>query len=156
MKCISPFSLLLAGSVLLTAAGCPSALPPNSAGGGSSTPAVETVADKADDVKTLEAAEAALTKDSAGHVTAVELNPDTATDEQLVHLKGLPNVVTLDAGGRGVTDKGLAALAGHPSLRTLRMERALVTNAGMALLKDIPKLEEIDLKRTDITAEGFK
>ena len=73
--------------------------------GGSGVAAPAAKPDSAGDVKALEEANAILTKDAGGNVIAVELDHESGNDEQVVLLKGLPNVVTLDAGSRGVTDK---------------------------------------------------
>src|SRR5688572_16192285 len=111
--CCSVFtrlSMLAVAMLLLSAAGCPSPLPP---------------AAKPDAVQALEAAGAVLKKNSAGAVTDIELDSAQGSDEQLKHLKDLPSVQMLSAvEARGVTDAGLALLAGHPSLREIKLERS--------------------------------
>src|SRR5262245_6055663 len=120
--------LLCCGALVAVSAGCPSSTPPAPVGGaggansgGSASTAAAAQPDSAADVKALEDAGAILGRDAAGNVIAVEVDHDTGNDEQIARLKGLPNLITLDAGASGVTDKGLASLKGHPSLRVLKL-----------------------------------
>src|SRR5688572_20431848 len=84
---------------LLVAAGCPSTVPPagpKAGGSGQSAKAdSKGLNESAADVEALKAAKASLTTDSAGNVVTVELDSASGNDEQLGHLKGLPNLRTL-------------------------------------------------------------
>lgn len=148
------FSLVATAPLLLV--GCPTPPAPPQEGPGAEVPVKPEVAqDDEAEVKALEAEGATLVRNDAGNVTEVKLGVD-GNDDNLVHLKGLPALIRVEASVRGVTDAGMVHLAGLPTVRTLVLELSSVTDAGMADLAKMPALEDIQLKRCDLTSKGYE
>jgi mono/diheme cytochrome c family protein len=78
------------------------------------------------------------------------------TDDDLVILKDMPNLVELDLGGTKVTDKGLEHLAGLTNMVRLHLERTAITGSGLVHLKDMAKLNYLNLYGTQVTDEALE
>jgi uncharacterized protein YjbI with pentapeptide repeats len=102
-----------------------------------------TLDTKAQTTKESQDAAVAAIKELGGKITFDEKNPDKpvvavdlshsstkATD--LVHLKGLTSLQTLDLNGTEVTDAGLVHLEGLKSLQELRLLDTQVTHDGLS------------------------
>jgi hypothetical protein len=77
------------------------------------------------------------------------------TDECLLPLKDLKELVYLNLRGQDVTDASLAHLKGLTSLTRLHLERTKITNKGLESLKGLVNLEYLNLYGTDITDAGL-
>jgi len=82
--------------------------------------------------------------------------PPTATaDDDLVRLKNVKGLQTLDLLGKQVTDAGLVHLKGLKGLRVLSLQQTRVTDAGLAHLKELEGLRELELSFTRVTDAGL-
>jgi hypothetical protein len=95
-----------------------------------------------------------LRDDSLVRVTRVSF-PKSATDAELVHLRGLNQLRRLDLGFTKVTDAGLPHLQGLSRLRELRLNDTKVTDAGLAILQGLSELQELQLDNTKVTDAGL-
>src|SRR5438045_2714246 len=68
------------------------------------------------------------------NVTKVEVS-DRFTDNDLIHLQGLPTLTCLILKYAHVTDSGLAHIQGFPQLLRLDLTGTQITNAGLAHLQ---------------------
>ena len=96
------------------------------------------------------------TKSPEKPVTTVYLYDTQVTDSELVHLKGLMSLQTLDLRGTQVTDTGLAHLKGLTSLQTLFLSGTRVTDAGLVHLKDLTSLQKLIVIGTQVTDAGVE
>ena len=71
--------------------------------------------DDAEAVKALKALKAGMGTDENGSVIEVDFSNSQATDDDLVHLKGLPKLSTLFIGSQ-ISDKGMAHVEGLTTL----------------------------------------
>jgi len=81
----------------------------------------------------------------------LQLNPSRATDDVLVHVGRLKNVVSLNLRGANITDAGLVHLKSLGNLRRLHLERTKITDAGIRHLAGLSRLEYLNLYGTKIT-----
>jgi CxxC motif-containing protein (DUF1111 family) len=86
----------------------------------------------------------------------LELSQTQVTDAGLAHLKALTKLRQLDLGINVLTDAGLAHLSGLSDLRALNLRFTLISDAGLAHLRDLPQLQLLKLDDTQVTAEGLK
>lgn len=77
------------------------------------------------------------------------------TDDDLVHLKKLPDITGLFLRRCKITDKGLESLAGLTKLKFLYLTGTEVTDKGLESLKGLTKLEALNLEGTQVTDEGL-
>lgn len=90
-------------------------------------------------------------------VYSVKLRGTHVTDAELEHIKGLPQLQSLDLWGTQVTDAGLEEqLKGLKQLRRLGLAFAKVTDAGLERLKGLAQLGRLDLRGTQVTDAGLK
>jgi Leucine-rich repeat (LRR) protein len=81
---------------------------------------------------------------------------NSATDEDLLHVRRLRRLEGLDVRGSGrITDAGLARLSGLSNLRGLDLSETPVTDAGMAHLGGLTGLVELNRDDTAITDAGL-
>ena len=85
-------------------------------------------------------------KEVAFHLSGTEL-----TDEGLLHVKDVSEVIHLQLRGTKITDAGLAHLSGMDSLVKLHLEKTAITDAGLAHLKGLESLEYLNVYGTDVT-----
>jgi hypothetical protein len=77
------------------------------------------------------------------------------SDAELVHLKGLTSLKSLDLGGyMHMTDGGLEHLKGLTTLQTLILPEQ-ITDAGLLHLKGVTELQALNLGNTKITDTGL-
>ena len=89
-------------------------------------------------------------------VVWVQFRGPRVTDAGLAHLKGLPQLQTLDLGLHAqVTDAGLKHLKGLTQLQTLKLDFCpQVTDAGLEHLKGLIQLKRLNLMGTKVTDAG--
>ena len=85
----------------------------------------------------------------------LDLSHTKITDAGLTHLKGLTGLQTLDLSHTKITHTGLTHLKGLTGLQTLNLSWSRVTNAGLANLKGLTGLQELDLSGPYITSDPF-
>ena len=85
-------------------------------------------------------------KEVAFHLSGTEL-----TDEGLLHVKDVSEVIHLQLRGTKITDAGLAHLSGMDSLVKLHLEKTAITDAGLAHLKGLEGLEYLNVYGTGVT-----
>ncbi len=90
------------------------------------------------------------------NVVWLNLRGTKITDAGLVHLKGLERLTRLHLEKTEVTDAGLPHLAGLANLEYLNLYGTKVSNAGLDHLKDLKKLKKLYLWQTQVTEEGVK
>jgi Leucine-rich repeat (LRR) protein len=82
--------------------------------------------------------------------------PSGASDEDLIHLRCLPGVLSLDLVGTRVTDAGLAEVARLRGLEGLGLSGTPITDAGVTQLLALEQLYTLDLNYTVVTDEGLQ
>lgn len=86
---------------------------------------------------------------------SLDLMDTEITDAGLVHLKDLRGLQTLNLGGTKVTDAGLVHLKGLTGLQSLTLYDTKVTDQGLAHLKGMKDLRLLNLEVTKVTDEGL-
>lgn len=99
--------------------------------------------------------------DRFGRVTKVILHRCPVTDADLVLLRGLTELRTLNLRGAscvgpGITDAGLVHLADLPNLQVLELSvNPGITSDGLKSLKNLKRLTTLNLFNTHVTNEGL-
>ena len=107
-------------------------------------------------IKALKDLKVGLGYDENGSVTEVSFFNTEATDDDLVHLKGLPKLTTLFIGSR-IGDKGLSHVEGLTTLNFIDCTfNTKITDKGVAYLEGLINLEGISLADTQVTDKGLK
>ncbi len=86
----------------------------------------------------------------------INLNNTQVTDAGLMHLKGLTNLKSLDLNNTQITDTGLVHLKGLIGLHGLHLDNTQVTDTGLEHLKGLTRLGTISLHDTQVTDIGIK
>jgi hypothetical protein len=89
---------------------------------------------------------AATTAAGLREITELDLRGAKIGDQDLVHLRALPNLASLNLRGTEVTDAGLHHLAALPKLEVLTLRGTAVTGTGLASLP--VSLHHVDLTDT--------
>jgi hypothetical protein len=84
----------------------------------------------------------------------LNLRGQPVTDASTVHLKGLTSLTRLHLEKTQITDKGLENLKGLTNLEYLNLYGTAVTDAGLSSLKDMKKLKNLYLWQTKVTPAG--
>ena len=122
---------------------------------GSQPESGETSVQAADDaVAALKKLDAKIKENEQGEVVEVNLLRTRIIDAELVHLKGLTKLQSLDLYGTKVTDVGLADLKGLTNLKVLFLSGPQITDAGLVHLKGMTKLVSVQLNNTKVTDTG--
>ncbi len=106
-------------------------------------------------------------KKLGGNVTIDENNPQTpvisvdfelskVTDADLVILKGLPQLQSLELEDTFVADAGLERLKGLAQLQRLGLRGTDITDAGLEHLKGLGRLADLDLGETKVADRGLE
>jgi Leucine rich repeat len=85
----------------------------------------------------------------------LDLGSNEITDAGLTHLEGLIRLEALNLSGTRITDAGLTHLEGLTRLEALDLTGTRVTGAGLVHLKGLANLQELDLDETRVTATGL-
>jgi Leucine-rich repeat (LRR) protein len=85
-------------------------------------------------------------------VTAVAMNNEAFTDEDVDILRSLPSVTQLTVSGSRITDAAMSAIARLPNLTVLDVTQTKVTAAGLEQLKACKKLGQLHLSPSPGTA----
>ena len=93
--------------------------------------------------------------DRKGNPGGVRLGQSQVTDTDLMHLKPLIHLKTVDLGGLQITDAGLANLADLPLIEKLNLGKTMVTDAGLGRLAKLKRLKELNLSQTRVTNMGL-
>ena len=97
------------------------------------------------------------TKDKPHEPIELTFAEHLAGDLDLVQLKHLPSLETLDFNGiRRVTDAGFANIRWLPNLRTLNLGGTRISDDGLANVSNLGKLETLHLWLTTITDDGLE
>lgn len=109
------------------------------------------------DTAWIDAVGGAVTRDSAGRITGVDLRATWITDTDLRKLARLPHLTHLDLSITRVTDQGMQELKGLTGITDLNLHFAeYVTDEGLAALKGWKKLKRLNVhgtKASDTTLE---
>ncbi|MES1261591.1 MAG: hypothetical protein ABUS49_07645 [Acidobacteriota bacterium] len=90
-------------------------------------------------------------RDSAGHVTGVNLRGTWVGDSDLRRLSELPDLTYLDLSLTHITDQGMHEIKNLPGITELNLYFAeYVTDEGLAAIKDWKKLRRLNLHGTKI------
>ena len=104
--------------------------------------------DDAEAVKALKALKAGMGTDENGSVIEVDFSNSQATDDDLVHLKGLPKLSTLFIGSQ-ISDKGMAHVEGLTTLTFVDCTfNTKITDKGVSYLASLVNLEGVSLADT--------
>ena len=96
-----------------------------------------------------------IAQDSEDKEAAFHLSGKELTDEGLVHLKEIENLIWLNLANTKITDAGLKHLSGLTGLTKLHLEKTQVGDAGLAHLKGLDKLEYLNLYGTQVSDAGL-
>jgi len=91
----------------------------------------------------------------APNVERVQADDKPLTDADLVNLRGLRRLDSLELCGTKITDAGLQHLRHVPQLSNLQLSKTAITDAGLVHLKAVPRLEVLLLDGTQITDAGL-
>ena len=89
-------------------------------------------------------------KEVAFHLSGKDLS-----DEGLVHLQEVENLIWLNLANTAISDAGLAHVGQLKSLKRLHLEKTHIGDAGLAHLKDLSDLEYLNLYGTQVTDAGL-
>jgi len=96
--------------------------------------------------------------DEQGSVTSVSFfgaDFTKVTDAELEHLKGFPNLESLELPLTQITDAGLEHLKGLTNLESLTLTDTGITDAGLIHLEGMTQLEKLDLRGTQVKGPGL-
>lgn len=100
----------------------------------------------------IEKAGGTVTRDSAGHVTAVDLRASWITDSDMPALARMPDLKRLDLSLTRISDRGLRTLKTAPGIEELNLYFAeQVGDEGAAVLRNWKHLKRLNLRGTKIT-----
>jgi Leucine-rich repeat (LRR) protein len=112
--------------------------------------------DDAAAVAALESLDVELARYDTGSIMEVRFEAGKASDDDLVHLKGLPNLKEVTLSGSPITDAGLEHLKGLSTLTMLDLSGSEITDAGLEQLTALRQLGFLYLTNTQVTDEGVK
>lgn len=87
--------------------------------------------------------------------TDVTLAGAEITDDDLLVLRDLQELQSLNVGNTAISDEGMAFIADLNQLRRLTLSGTKVTDRGLTWLSSLPRLRELDLRQTAVTGTGF-
>jgi hypothetical protein len=98
-----------------------------------------------------------LGEDFFSSVIAVDINSHNVTDDSLVHVEPLADLVNLGLWDscEQVTDRGLSHLTGLSKLKVLYLSDTGITNDGLVHLHGLNRLQTLYLSGTKITNGGL-
>jgi len=100
----------------------------------------------------IEKAGGTVTRDSAGHVTEVDLRASWVTDSDLPALARMPDLRRLDLSLTRISDRGLRTLKTAPGIEELNLYFAeQVSDEGAVVLRNWKHLKRLNLRGTKIT-----
>ena len=115
----------------------------------------EPPAQAADDaVAALKKLRAKIERNEQGEVIGVSIASRKFTDADLVHLKELTSLETLNLRSTKITDAGLVHLKPLSNLETLYLTGTKINDAGLAHLKGLPGLRRLVVNNTQVTYAG--
>lgn len=85
----------------------------------------------------------------------LNLASEDITDEVLVHVAALPDVVWLNLAGTEITDAGLANIAGMATMEKLHLEKTAITDAGLEHLTGLANLQYLNLYGSQVSDAGL-
>lgn len=85
----------------------------------------------------------------------LNLSSEDVTDDMLVNVAALPDVVWLNLAGTEVTDAGLVHIAGMTTLEKLHLEKTAITDAGLQHLAGLSNLQYLNLYGTQVSDAGL-
>ena len=97
-----------------------------------------------------------IAQNTSDKEVAFHLSGQHVTNDGLVHLKDLSDLVWLNLRGTKITDHGLQHLASIKSLTRLHLEKTNVTDAGLAHLSGLENLEYLNLYATKVSDAGLE
>jgi len=108
-------------------------------------------------VTSLESLDASIQRYDTGSVRQVYFGQSSnVTDDDLTHLRGLPNLESVEIHSPKITDAGLGHLKTLTALKELDLRSTNVTDAGLEHLKVLIELKTLNLHETKVTLEGVK
>ena len=106
-------------------------------------------------VAALESLDASIQRFDNGSVRSIYFGKSNAvTDDDLAHLRGLPNLESLEIHSPDITDAGLEHLKTLTTLKELNLHSTNVTDAGLEHLIGLTGLKTLNLHGTKIKPEG--
>lgn len=105
-----------------------------------------------EDARWIEDAGGAVTRDSAGKVTGVDLRSSFVTDTDLRRLAKFSALTHLDLSLTRITDQGMQEMRNLPGIVDLNLRFAeYVTDEGLAAIKNWKKLKRLDVHGTKVS-----
>ncbi len=99
----------------------------------------------------------AVTRDTQGRVTAVDLRASWVSDSDIARLADIPTLSRLDLSQTRISDHGLRQLKNAPAITDLDLRYAeLITGEGMSALKTWKHLKRLDLEGTKISDSALQ
>ncbi|PQO44901.1 hypothetical protein [Blastopirellula marina] len=97
----------------------------------------------------------ALAQNTDEKVVTFHLSDKPIDDEALALVRGLRNVVEINARGTDITDEGIKSLVGLSNLQRLNVAKTKVTDDALVYLAAHPNLVYLNLYGTQVTDDGI-
>jgi hypothetical protein len=97
-----------------------------------------------------------ISQDTDQQEAVFHLSGQDLTDEGLVYLGQLSNLVWLNLANTKITDAGLQSLAPIKSLTRLHLEKTAIGDAGLSHLSGLENLEYLNLYGTQVSDAGLE
>ncbi|MCU0720564.1 MAG: hypothetical protein MUC83_12720, partial [Pirellula sp.] len=85
-----------------------------------------------------------LKRTKNGMIYAVQIPPESYSDELIKLVKRIPNLEQLQLNGTEITDEALKELEGNPSLVGIGLSATKITNQSLPILKSMPNLNYVE------------
>jgi hypothetical protein len=96
-----------------------------------------------------------LADDLFGRIVFVDLTLSAVKDDDLILLRGCPDVETLDLDHTSLGDGGVSRLKSLARLQSLSLNATAVTDAGVKELAGLQSLQQLDLEDTRVGDDGL-
>lgn len=111
---------------------------------------------KPDDRKiALDQSKLGVAKDFLGNILEVDASKAKITGADLVSLRRLYSLESLNLSATAIGDDDLKQLRGLTNLRRVYLDKTAITDTGLGYLNSLPRLEVLTLRHTRVTGPGL-
>jgi hypothetical protein len=112
--------------------------------------------DNPEDVAAWKKLGVSLHMDEAGNVQHVRAESAVVQDQDLIHLAGLPSLLSLDLSNQPVTDQGMSHVGGCVGLQKVYLGGTGVGDTGIEKLAKLARLEVLACPKTQVTGAALQ
>jgi hypothetical protein len=94
-----------------------------------------------------------LKRTEAGMIYAVQIPPESYSDELIKLVKRIPNLEQLQLEGTDITDEVLKELEGNPSLVGIGLKATTITNQSLPVLKSMQNLKYVEADGSNLDTD---